>query len=289
MVAQDALRDLLKPDRARDYDFSQLPGLLTLRDGSACARAVFGEDAERWTKMQETFTAWATDPTSLSEATVRSRTGAFDTFFAKRGFLRGRVLDVGGGWGLFRQWWEPGPDGLFVVHDPGVERFLQEPSPLHQELYERALSLSMTFVEGFGESLPYQDQVFDTCLVANTLYHCVQPGRVVAEAARCLTPSGRIVVITDEGAVRPEWPAALLGHVRHPRRMLGIVRRRLTKTGIVIRHLSAREMEALVDAGGLADIESIPPVPGTTHFHALIGTRPAASGLPGRPPGAADA
>jgi len=288
MDAQDALRDLLKPDRARDYDFSQFPRLVTLTDSSACARAVFGEDAERWTKMQETFTAWAKDRTSLSEDTVRSRAGAFDAFFAERGFLRGRVLDIGGGWGLFRQWWEPGPDGLFVVHDPGVDRFLQEPSPLHRELYKRAFSLPMTFVEGFGESLPYEDEVFDTCLMANTLYHCVQPGRVVAEAARCLARGGRALVITDQGAVRPEWPQNLMEHLRRPRRILGTIRRRLTGSAIVIRHLSLRQMEELLQDAGLLGIESIPFVSGTTHFHTLIGTKPDTSDLPAPTHRAAD-
>ena len=288
MAAQDALRGLLKPDRARDYDFSEFPRLVTLTDSAACARAVFGEEAERWTKMQETFTAWATERAALSEETMRSRAGAFDTFFAERGFLQGRVLDIGGGWGLFRQWWQPGSEGLFVVHDPGADRFRQAPSPMHQELYERAFSVPMTFVEGFGESLPYEDQVFDTCLIANTLYHCVQPSRVVAEATRCLARGGRALVITDQGTVRPEWPQNLMEHLRRPRRILGTIRRRLTRSDIFIRHLSAREMESLIHDAGLADIQSLPPVPETTHFHTLIGTRPHVRDAHGQPSRAAD-
>ncbi len=282
MPAGDPVRALFRPDRAELYDFSQLPRLVTLRDRSAHEVAVFEEDRERWSRMQEAFIRWTRDRGSLPDETVRARKAAFDRFFANRGLLRGRVLDIGGGWGLFREWWEPRDDGVFVVHDPGLERLQEELPAPHRELYTRALGLPMTFVEGFGESLPYKEEAFDVCLIANTLYHCVRPDKVVQEAVRCLKPGGELLLITDVGAIKPaeydrQGLAALLVLLRHPRNTLGRIRRWLTRQEVVIRHLSVREMEGLLTAAGLVEIDSVPPVPGLIHFHTMAAAKTAAT------------
>ncbi len=279
MAAGDPVRALFRPGQADLYDLSQLPELVTLRDRPAHEAAVFQEDRERWARMQKAFIGWTRDRTSLPEEAVRQRKAAFDRFFADRGLLQGKVLDIGGGWGLFREWWEPGDGGLFVVHDPGLERLQEEPSALHRELYARAFGLPMTFVEGFGEALPYCTSAFDVCLIANTLYHCVRPDRAVREAARCLRPGGKLLLVTDVGAIKPaEYDrrglALLPVHLRHPRRTLGRIRRWLIGREVVIRHLSVREMEGLLSAAGMVEIDSVPPVPDVAHFHALTGTKP---------------
>ncbi len=52
----------------------------------------------------------------------------------------------------------------------------------------------MKFVEGFGEDLPYRDDLFDTCVIAAALDHFADPWRVVSEAHRCLKPGGSILI-----------------------------------------------------------------------------------------------
>jgi ubiquinone/menaquinone biosynthesis C-methylase UbiE len=193
---QEEVRGLFKEDEQAHYDFSQAPILIRIRDRNALEKRIFkGHDASRWMNSQLQFLDWAKDKRVFTREYVKSGKLTYDAFFQKRGPLRGKILDIGGGWGLWRQWWEPTSQDLFIVHDPGVERFLRGPHKPHHDYYQRAFSLSMVFVEGFGEDLPYRDGTFDISLVAATLNHCTYPQRVIAEAYRCIKPKGSIIVV----------------------------------------------------------------------------------------------
>ncbi|MCK4594084.1 methyltransferase domain-containing protein [bacterium] len=137
------------------------------------------------------------------------------------------MLDVGGGWGLFRRWWCMDDDALFIVHDPALERFLTGPTPLYPGLYGEALERPMTFAAGFGEELPYRDGVFDEFVCAAVLDHALDPRRVLAEGLRCLKPVGNVLVIVqctgmaggERTLLRP-FGRRLLRAFRHPLRAL---------------------------------------------------------------------
>ena len=54
-----------------------------------------------------------------------------------------------------------------------------------------------SFVQGIGEFLPFRDSTFDHILYASSLDHVMEPKRSLAEAVRCLRPSGYINLWID--------------------------------------------------------------------------------------------
>lgn len=216
------VKKLLKDDELIYFDFSQAPVLLKRKDRDIDeAKIHTADNISRWAKAQGSFVNWTKDKRVFIKEYIESGKIAYDAFFKKRGPLRGNVLDIGGGWGLFRQWWEPGEAGVFIVHDPGVERFLYGPHKLHRYYYKKAFSIPMSFVEGFGEDLPYKDNVFDVCLIAAALDHCLEPQRVMNETYRCLVPGGRILVIQRcYDRYHPNIFKHLLKNLRSPRLLL---------------------------------------------------------------------
>jgi SAM-dependent methyltransferase len=53
---------------------------------------------------------------------------------------------------------------------------------------------SVRLVRSIGEALPFQDASFDVVICQGSLDHFAQPGLFMAEAARVLAPSGRLVI-----------------------------------------------------------------------------------------------
>jgi SAM-dependent methyltransferase len=221
------VKSLFKEDKQIYFDFSQAPILVRRRASSTVGPTVFKKEAmSRWMKAQDHFYVWTKDRGVFTKEYIENSRMAYDALFRRRGFLTGKILDIGGGWGLYRQWWQPGESDVFVVHDPGIARFLDGPHKLHYEYYQKAFSLPLTFVEGFGEEFPYKDNTFDTCLIAAALDHCICPREVCAEAYRCLRPGGTILVIqscysSQMGRPQPHIFVRLLRHLRHPKRALG--------------------------------------------------------------------
>jgi SAM-dependent methyltransferase len=193
-VRADRLQRLFSKDVLQDYDFSQSPELVTKSRDSATLGFTHSEHA-RWQKAQESFLRWTIQTSVFTQEYIESSYKMIGSFFDKRGLFAGTVLDIGGGWGLFREWWDAGNSDIYVVHDPGVARFLRGPYEYHRELYQRGFLLPMSFVEGYGEKLPYVDNSFDVCLIAATLDHVIAPERVLREIHRCVKPRGNLILI----------------------------------------------------------------------------------------------
>ena len=186
---------LFRSDRLAQFDFSRAPAMVR-RVRSGEDEAPDGLDLTEWSRVQARYLDPAhAKPLDEIEAAIRQSVEGYDRFFRERGPLRGSVLDIGGSVGVYRQWWEPGDSGVFVVQDPAVGTSRMEAGELLRRLYSRAFSLPVTCVEGFGEELPYRDQVFDTCLMVAALDHCADPARVLAEARRCLRPGGELLCL----------------------------------------------------------------------------------------------
>ena len=259
MDRREAVTRLFREDRLQAYDFDRSPELIRLAGQSKVTPPT--QDLSEWKKIQRNLMARAGDQSTPfnSEAHIEGHRQAMDGLFEQYELLQDRVLDIGGGRGLYRQWWEPGESGLFVVHDPGVERFDHADSPLHRKHYPRAFSLSMTFVEGFGEDLPYTDESFDTCLIVSALDHCLDPSRVLAEARRCLKGEGRLFLIShcheedhdDDAAPSSDDPAgSRLGRIaRLPRSLAkAIYRSFVPRPRMHLHHWDQDELSALVEA-----------------------------------------
>jgi SAM-dependent methyltransferase len=94
-----------------------------------------------------------------------------------------RVLDVGGGPGVYAEW----------LSGRGYAVRLIDPSPLHvREATERAAG-RFEAVEGDARTLDELDESYDAVLLLGPLYHLTERGdrlRALAEAARVVRPGG---------------------------------------------------------------------------------------------------
>jgi ubiquinone/menaquinone biosynthesis C-methylase UbiE len=132
----------------------------------------------------------------------------------------------------------------------------------------------MIFVEGFGEGLPYRDNVFDISLVAATLEHCVDPQRVIAEGYRCIKPEGSMIVIegcrsSESSSERlPLWKRVR----RHaPKDLLGILYYRVFHPDVGHLHqFTDADVKVLLELAGFSSItrEPVPDLPNCYAFEA---------------------
>jgi len=177
------------------YNFFLSPAIIRPKDRLDIVPNVTKREMKLWRIGQKRFLQWISNPLSLLPDRIQSDKELKDRIFDQFGHLKGNVLDVGGGWGLFRQWWTRNSGELFIVHDPGYSRYIEGPTPYHFQIFLDAFCKPMTFVEGYGEKLPYRASLFDTTILVEALDHCFCPERVMKEVFRCLKPAGRLVII----------------------------------------------------------------------------------------------
>lgn len=249
--------------RADQYvRMSETPYLLS-RDGVADRALADPALKQDWAEKQAQFIRWTRDAAMFTEAEVTENHGRYDCWFAAEPARRlsGRVLDIGGGWGLFRQWWDAGEAGCFVVHDPGVERFTVSPPDALRKVFAAGLARPAWFVEGFGEDLPYRDASYDTVAIISALDHCADPARVLAEAQRVLRPGGRLFIIQGfdpqpgEKVAGRSFLARLIRVLSNPQRLYRAVRQRLFHRGDPhLTHFTLEELRSLMAEKGFIDI-----------------------------------
>ncbi len=111
-----------------------------------------------------------------------------------------RVIDIGAGMGA----------GAFRAAAKGAHVIAVEPTPFMR----RVLAVRRTFsrhrarvevVEGAAERIPVDDGSIDAIWAVNTMHHWVDVERGVAEIARVLRPSGRLLLV-DEVFTDPSHP-----------------------------------------------------------------------------------
>jgi SAM-dependent methyltransferase len=259
MDQQPDIRGFFRADRAEALDFSKAPALVTSKQSvTMLLDGAGGVSGSRWEAVQEGFLGRARREDGYPVERLERAKARYDAWFGRRGLLGGDVLDLGGGWGLYRQWWAPATGHVFVVHDPGLERFVEGPHRTHRVCFERALGLPMTFVEGVGEELPYRDASFDTCLIASTLDHCADPVRVLAELYRCLKSGGRLIVIQESEGVRTSSYMHLMKRflqlLGSPRKLVRKVRGRLTGPPMHLHEFDTGSLTALLKRTGLQNV-----------------------------------
>lgn len=115
-----------------------------------------------------------------------------------------RVLDLGAGTGkLTRQ---------LVGRDLDVVAV--EPLSGMREQLTRAVP-DVPVIEGAAEEIPLADHSVDVVLVAQA-WHWVDPERAVPEAARVLSPGGRLGLVWNDRDEREEWVAELGAILQSP-------------------------------------------------------------------------
>lgn len=257
------VRTLFEEEKQVYFDFSQAPAMITRKaDMPGASNVLDDADVQRWTKVQEGFIERSKNPDNYTDKRIEDGKRKHDTFYDKRGPLRGNVLDIGGGWGQHREWWEAKESDVYVVHDPGIERFLKfGPHSSHRRHFRRAFGLPMTFVEGFGEDLPYKEDSFDTCLIAATLDHCADPKKVFAGAYRCLRHGGSILVLAfcrvPRGASdRPHVVKRAMRQLCHPMGLLGRLYTRLFDPPDHLQHFAVADLVMLLERAGFSGVSA---------------------------------
>jgi ubiquinone/menaquinone biosynthesis C-methylase UbiE len=256
MDKQIDIKGLFKKDAQERFDFSEAPNLIRPKGDTDLSNI---EKSPKWIEAQQAFIHWTKDKNIFSKEYIESGKTTFDAFFKARGPLRGNILDIGGGWGLFRQWWEPAKHNFFIDHDPGIERFLLGPHELHREYFKKAFSLPMSFVQGFGEELPYNSAIFDTSVIAATLDHCLDPGKVISEAHRCLKSGGAILIIQSCTSSQPYGGSLniakrLFTHLKNPVRLAAVLKDRLSQPDHHLHHFTPAAMISLLEQAGFSEI-----------------------------------
>ncbi len=111
-----------------------------------------------------------------------------------------RVVDVGAGMGA----------GALRAAATGTRVIAVEPTPFMRRVLRarRALSRRRTHIEvvdGAAERIPADDRSIDAIWAVNTMHHWVDIERGVAEIARVLRPTGRVLLV-DEDFTDPSHP-----------------------------------------------------------------------------------
>jgi SAM-dependent methyltransferase len=111
----------------------------------------------------------------------------------------GRVLDIGGGYGLVRHYLDDATD--YTVLDPSTSWFAQ---PWHSIADDfPCLATPPAFVRGVAELMPFPDASVDWILSFWSINHLDDPGRALSECARVLRPGGGMLVSLDD--IEPRW------------------------------------------------------------------------------------
>lgn len=242
-------------DRAARFERPE--GTCWLFNRKESAGRVFGDSGltHDWAEKQRRFIRWTRDAAMFNQSEVAQNYALYSDWFSAHPARRlvGRVLDIGGGWGLFREWWTAGESGCFVVHDPGVERFTSSPPETLRRQFAIGLARPAWFVEGFGEDLPYRDGSYDTVAIISALDHCAQPGRVLAEALRVLRTGGRLFIIQgfdpkpDEHVRGRSFASRLARVLSDPQTLNRAIRQRLFHRGDPhMSHFTLDELKGLM-------------------------------------------
>lgn len=99
-----------------------------------------------------------------------------DAILVNRGYLKGRLLDVG-----------CGKRPYALIYDPLVER------SIGTEVAFSPHGTDAADVICHAETLPFASRCFDTVLCTEVLEHCREPFRAMREIARVLKPSGHML------------------------------------------------------------------------------------------------
>jgi ubiquinone/menaquinone biosynthesis C-methylase UbiE/DNA-binding transcriptional ArsR family regulator len=168
-------------------------------DRSAKAEAWFSRHAEEWDTLRLLHCPDEPVEAALAEA-LGVRTGAV---------ALGKLLDVGTGTGRIAE--------LFAPHASHVTALDRSPEMLQvaRARLQKFPAGMVDLVQGDFSGLPFADAAFDTVLFHQVLHYALEPGAVLAEAARVTAPGGMIALVDfaahDREELRERHAHARLG------------------------------------------------------------------------------
>jgi len=108
---------------------------------------------------------------------------------------KGRTIDIGAGTGANLGLFPEGTDVVMAEPDPHMTKRLR------QKLAEQGSGVEL--VEAGAESLPFEDDSFDTAVFTLVLCTVPDPHAALTEAARVLRPGGRLLFVEHVRAQQP--------------------------------------------------------------------------------------
>jgi ubiquinone/menaquinone biosynthesis C-methylase UbiE len=106
------------------------------------------------------------------------------------------VLDVGAGYGALSLLLARTRPDLDVI---GMDPVQQTVAGAAQAAAEMGLS-NVSFRQGDGHAIPFDDNSFDACLCQTVLTHVADAGKVVSEMARVMRPGGKFLAVEYHNA-----------------------------------------------------------------------------------------
>lgn len=122
--------------------------------------------------------------------------------------LHGRLLDVGGGNGLVRDYLPAVTEYVSVDPNP----MWLDPSWDALAPWQTCLQSPLQFVRGLAEHLPFADASFDSVAAVFSLNHCLSPQAALRQMLRVTRTGGALLLVLED--VEPGWREALLGPYR---------------------------------------------------------------------------
>ena len=168
-------------------------------DRSAKADAWFSRHAEEWDTLRLLH--------SPDEPVEAALAGALGVRIGK--VTLGSVLDVGTGTGRIAE--------LFAAHASHVTALDRSPEMLQvaRARLQKFPAGLVDLVQGDFSALPFADGAFDTVLFHQVLHYALEPGAVLAEAARITAPGGTLALVDfaahDREELRERHAHARLG------------------------------------------------------------------------------
>jgi SAM-dependent methyltransferase len=157
--------------------------------------------SERQREMEQAYDELSADP---AHARLAYRTD-LDGYRGHLSRCAGRVLDIGGGYGLVRHYLPAATD--YAVLDPSTSWFVQ---PWHLMADDfPGLTIPPPFVRGVAEHLPFPNASLDWVLSFWSINHLVDPLRPLAECARVVRPGGGLLISMED--MEPSWADIMNG------------------------------------------------------------------------------
>jgi len=147
---------------------------------------------EYWQKMQSIYKHWVKTDWSLEAA--KAETILYQDFLQRYAGRAKTILDLGGFWGMNRNWLD-GSAFYFVV-DPDDEEIRSPQMHYLKEIFPFYGS-SFPFMKGVGEYLPVKSNSVDLIIIQDALDHFLFPQSVMHECYRVLRVDGRLVIMAD--------------------------------------------------------------------------------------------
>ena len=142
------------------------------------------------------------------QAAANAFASDFESLRPRLAALHGRLLDVGGGNGLVRDYLPAVTD--YVALDPDPTWL--DPSWDALAPWKPCLQSPLQFVRGLAEHLPFADASFDSVAAVFSLNHCLSPQDALRQMLRVMKPGGVLLLVLED--VEPGWRDALSGTYR---------------------------------------------------------------------------